>query len=230
VRKTLRHRILNIYDQNKSHDIDFVTVDQATLQILGPEPIGDLIEVRVSNTDLRRGFILVGARGWVYEGHVCFDPRKPITKECWLRDSEGVIHLMKPRIGVGVHYGEGYNLQRRNLASSYDDPQEQHLYYECVLCHTVEEGQIWAPPDMRKSYRIVASLSTIEEAPGRMARIPVVTLGLPRSPYPHNEPEFIQVALPELYNDWNYAIVAPTRMTADPVHTAYDKLMDEDLF
>ena len=230
MRKTLRNRILDIYNENTSHDIDFITVDQATLRILGPEPIGDFLEVRVTNTDLRRGFILVGARGWVFEGHVSFDPRKPISTPCWLRDSTGVIHLHKPFLNVGVHYGDGFTMNRPRMASSYDPVSDDHIYQNCVRCHDIKVGQIWAPPNYHGSHRIVDRLYDVPLRQGSQTTGPIVDLRLPASKYPIDEPAILTVTVPCLYLEWSYGVVVPAELTSARESTAYDKLMSEDLF
>jgi hypothetical protein len=221
VQKALRERLLWLVSENRTHEPEFVSVDPKTLKLLGAEPIGGFLPVRATSANLDRGFMIVGKRGWVHIDYVSFKEHAPPPKEFtpWLRIERGVINVtsVEQRI-TGWFFNAPWISELEHRAFGTYEGATKTLF-QSALCHPVQPGQLWVPPEARADIYVVKEV-TQERLRG--APIPLVHL--------RNTSQDIagpSVWLPELYLNWCYGI--DDRQFTKPPLDAYDKLLKDDL-
>jgi hypothetical protein len=226
MRKTLRQRLLNLVSENRKHDVEFVSADPETYTILGDAPVGDFLRVNLTPTDLGRGFMLVGKRGWVHTDYVSFKKSESLPEVfCpWFMTERGLLNVTKvrwPHLDGVLYQGPEWRDDDRRASGLYEGPARM-LLTRSVICHQVRPKQIWAPPELGEMPWEVVD---VVPASLRGAECPRVVL-VRRDPYQHGS---MTVWLPDLYLNWSYGIIMPAEAKAETTDDAYDKLRRDDL-
>lgn len=221
MQKALRERLLWLVSENLKHEPEFVSVDPKTLKILGAEPIGGFLPVRATTANLDRGFMIVGKRGWVYCDYVSFKERAPPPKEFtpWLRTERGVINVtdVEQRVTGWFFNAPWISDLEHGGFGTYEGVTK--TLFKASLCHPVQPGQLWVPPDVRAN---VYEVKEVTQERLRGAPIPLVHLR--NTTRGADGPS---VWLPELYLNWCYGI--DDRQFIKPPMDAYDKLLGDDI-